>query len=120
MGVARYPSIGPSQRDIDDSALPGHPHSKSLYGIDRFQRMEANSALSRAPDIVMNHSESTKYTDIPIVQSYGYGKLMFSHRIQKEFSCGFIQVKHARDMIELVLGHFKGIKEFCTHHLFPL
>ncbi len=119
MGIASDSSIGPPQRNIDDSAFPCHPHGQGSYGIDCFQRMKANSSLRRTPNIVMNHSEATKHPDIPIVQSYRYGELLFSHRIHKEFSRGFIQVKHVSDMIELVLGHLESIEKFFAHRIFP-
>ena len=46
--VADDAALAAAQRDVDDRALPGHPHRERAHGVERLLRVKADAALATA------------------------------------------------------------------------
>jgi hypothetical protein len=109
------PAFASAQGDIDHSALPGHPHRKRPDRIDGFLGMETDTAFSRAPGIVMQHPETAKYLDLPVIHPDWNAELVLPQGYAEKIPGCLIQVQHFGGVIELLLGYLEWVVGFFFH-----
>ncbi len=119
MGITHNPAFAAAQRNVHNSAFPGHPHGKRLDGVVCFLRVETNSAFIGTPRIVMLHSGSAEHLNRTIVHAHRYAEIVLSHRVAQQFAGCSIQTQLFGYGVKLFLGKFKGIKRLVTHRTVP-
>jgi len=72
--VADDAALAAAERDVDDGALPGHPHGQSPDGVDRLLGVEADAALAGAAGVVMLAAEAAEHADAAVVHADGIEK----------------------------------------------
>src|SRR4030042_3089319 len=63
VGVADDATLAAAERDVDDGALPGHPHGQGPDRIDRLLGVEADAALAGAAGVVVLAAEAAEHAD---------------------------------------------------------
>src|SRR5512143_735849 len=56
--IADDAALRATERDVDDGALPRHPHRERADRVDGFLRVEADAALARSAGVVVLHAET--------------------------------------------------------------
>ncbi len=66
-----HAALGAAEGDIDDRALPGHPHRQRAHLVERDVGVEADAALGRAAIDVVLDAVAGEHLDAPIVHAHG-------------------------------------------------
>jgi hypothetical protein len=115
VGVADDAALAAAERDIDDGALPGHPHGQGPDRVDRLLGVEADAALAGAAGIVVLAAEAAEDADAAVFHADGDREMVFPERLSQEVSCRLVEVEKVGHRVELLLGHFVGIEPFDSH-----
>ena len=67
--IANDPALAAAERDVDDRALPRHPHGERAHGVDGFLRVEADAPFGRAARVVVLHAEALEHLDVAVVHA---------------------------------------------------
>ena len=78
--VADHAALGAAERDVDDGALPRHPHREGADRVDRLLRVEADAALARAARVVVLNAEAAEDLDLPVVHADRDREPVFAER----------------------------------------
>src|ERR1019366_4114037 len=70
LGIADHAALGATERDIDHSALPGHPTGKGAHFVQGDIGRVAYAALGRATGDVVLHPEAGEYFDVAVIHGY--------------------------------------------------
>ena len=110
MRIADHAALGAAQRDVDDGALPGHPHRQRANGVDGLLRVEADAALARAARIVVLHAEAAEDLYASVVHVARDGEVELTQRIAQKLAGSRIKTQVFSDFVELCLRDLKGIQ----------
>ena len=106
------PPLRAAERDVDDRALPRHPHRERADRVDALLRVEADAALGRAARVVVLHAEAAEHLDLAVVHVDGNLKLVLAQRLAQQVAGAAIQIEQRRDVVELVLRHLERVEAF--------
>ena len=109
------PALAAAERDVDDGALPRHPHGQGAHGIDRLLRVEADAALGRAARVVVLHAEALENLDVPIVHADGDEELELALRVAQQVARALVEIEQVRDLVELSLRHLERVEALRRH-----
>src|SRR4030043_1506895 len=117
--VADDAALAAAERDVDDGALPGHPHGQGADRVDRLLGVEANAALAGAAGVVVLAAEAAENTDAVVVHADGNGEMVLPQRVPQEVPGRLIELEKVSDGVKLFLGHFERVEPFGGHEKTP-
>ena len=103
------PPFAAAERDVDDGALPGHPHGERAHRVDRLLRVEADAALARAPRVVVLNAEAAEHLHAAAVHVNRNAELVFAKGNAQQIARGGVELEDVRDVVELALRDFVRI-----------
>ena len=113
--VADDAALAAAERDVDDGALPGHPHGQGADGVDRLLGVEADAALAGAAGVVVLAAEAAEDADAAVVHADGDGEMVLPQRLPQEVPGRLVELEKVGDSVELLLGHLERIEPFGGH-----
>ena len=113
--IADDASLAAAERDVDDRALPGHPHRERPHRVDRLHRVEADAALRGAARVVVLDPESPEHLDASVVHLDRDAHVIFAQVVAQELLRRLVEAEELRDPVKLGLRHFEGVVGFVCH-----
>ncbi len=110
--VADDPALGAAERDVDDGALPRHPHRQGADRVDAFLGVEADAAFGRAARVVVLDAEAPEDLHVPVVHADGNLELVFAQRLAQKIARARVEIEQGRHVIELLLRHLERVEAF--------
>ncbi len=98
-----------AQRDVGDSAFPGHPGRQSADGVQGLGGMPADAALIGAAGVIVLNTEALEYTKGTVIHANGDAEAEFAHWPAQHFTYFAVKTQQISYVIELSLCHFKSI-----------
>ena len=68
--IDRHAALRAAERDVDEGALPGHPHRERPHLVEVGRRVEADAALGRSARHVVLHAVAGEDADRPVVHRH--------------------------------------------------
>ena len=118
--VADDAALAAAERDVDDGALPGHPHGQGPDGVDRLLRVEADAALAGPAGVVVLAAEAAEDADAVVVHADGDGEMVLPQRLPQEVPGRLIELEKVGHSVELFLGHLERVEPFNGHDQAPI
>ena len=113
VGIANDAALGAAQRNVDDRALPGHPHRQRADRVDGLLRVEANAALARSASVVVLHAEAAEHLHGSVVHAGRNRKVELAQWVTQKFARRRIEAQIFGDLVELRLRDLERIKCLC-------
>jgi len=107
--IHNHTALTAAQRDIRNSAFPGHPGCQGTNGVDGFGRVEADAALVGTTGIVVLNTKALEDTHAAIIHANGDAECIFAHRPAQKLAHGLIELQQVGYTVKLPLCHFKSI-----------
>ena len=109
--VADHAALGAAQRDVDDGALPGHPHRQGADRVDRLLRVEADAALAGAAGVVVLDAEAAEDLHLAVVHPDRDGEVVFAQRDAQQVAGRLVEAEDVGGLVELCWAISKGLNE---------
>src|SRR5579863_6956389 len=105
--VANDSPLAAAIGNIYRSGFPGHPCGESLYFVERYAGVVANSALRRTARNVVLHTKSSEHFDLAIIELHGHGHFQNALRSSQYLPQARIEFQIFGSHIELKLRDAK-------------
>jgi hypothetical protein len=83
---ANHAALAATQGDVDDGALPGHPHREGPDGVDRLLRVETDSTLTGAAGVVVLDPEGAEHLHGAVVHPDREAEMILAHRLAQQIA----------------------------------
>ena len=110
LGVYGDAALGAAERDVDDGALPGHPHRERLDLVERDAGMEADAALRGAPRDRVLDAVPGEDLDLLVVHLDRYGHGQLALRQAQELARSGVEREEVRGAFELDERKLVGVE----------
>ena len=117
--VADDPALAAAERDVDNGALPGHPHGQGADGVHGFVRMEADAALAGAAGVVVLNAEALEHLGAAVVHADGDLEMILAQSVPEQVPGGGVEAELLGHGVELLLGHFERVERLLLHQKIP-
>ena len=109
LGIADDAALRAAERDVDERALPRHPHRQRLDFVERHVGMEADAALAGSARQVVLHAIAGEHAKAAVVHAGGNGDLEHALGLTQITVERFVQADEQPDFVELALRHLPDV-----------
>jgi hypothetical protein len=107
--VADHATLGPTQGDVHDGALPGHPHGQGANRVQRLLGVEADATLRGAARIIVLDAEAPEYGDPSVVHPHRDQERVLADGPAQQLARRRVEGQEFGHTVELSLGHLEGV-----------
>jgi hypothetical protein len=110
LGIADHAAFGAAERNIDERALPRHPHRKGLDFVERHVRMKTDAALRRPARHIVLHAVTAKDLVTAGIHARRDGHFQNAARFAQELVDRVGKTDEPGDFVELSLRHLPDVR----------